>query len=454
MAITVDWAQKIIHVNQVDMVLIQSTPSIIYQHDLNDFRETLKALEASEEGMPFEDTHTHNLPVSVGGAVLARVIEFINGYSVKYEETGTPYRVNTVGANSNISEVIDLGTGEVSVSTSNSAGLQDLNSLQAASFDGEVTVKPSSIYSGTTFPVGTRGNPVNNMTDALVIAQKRGLNKFKIVESLTLTSQDYSANYEFSGDTASGVILTIDPGANVSNCTFQNLTVQGTLDNGNIVRECSVLDIINLNGFMFQCALAGTITLGGNTQATIMQCYSGIPGDENTPIIDMGDTGQALSLSDYNGEIKITNKTGNDNISITLNAGLIILDSTVRNGTITCRGLGKLIDNSVGANVNSDDLINKSQITEITDLVKQTKESIPLKKDIATEVWKKNLEDEEDDETIGFQLFEAAENIEIKLKTPKELVDEIWNKNLDEYSGSTAGGILRKIKMIFYLVLK
>jgi len=348
LTVSIDWKAKVIHVNQVDMVLIQSNPSIIYQHDLNAFRETLKDLEDSEAGMPFPDTHKHNLPVSVGGAVLARVLEFINGYTIAYEETGTPYRVETVGANSNISEVVDLGGGEVSVSTSNSAGLQDLNSLQAASFAGEVTVKPSSSFSGTTFPVGTRGNPVNNMADAHVIADKRGISRFRIIEDITLTSEDFSDSHVFEGDTVSAVTLTIDSGANVSNCTFQNLTIQGTLDNGNAVHRCDVMDLLNLNGTMNYCALKGTVTLGGGSQSTLTQCFSGIAGGGAFPVINLGGSGQCLALRDYSGSLKITNKTGTDDITLDMSSGQIIIDSTVSAGTMTVRGIAKVTDNSTG----------------------------------------------------------------------------------------------------------
>ena len=125
----------------------------------------------------FLRTHTHNTTVTVGGAILARVVEIINGYTVTFEDD--QYRVNTVGANSNIGEVINVN--QVSVSTSNSAGLQDLNSLQAASYDSGVTIDATSSYSGTIFPVGTRANPVNNTADAIAIASARGLHILNVV---------------------------------------------------------------------------------------------------------------------------------------------------------------------------------------------------------------------------------------------------------------------------------
>jgi hypothetical protein len=77
----------------------------------------------------------------------------------------------------------------------------------------------------------------------------------------------------------------------------------------------------------------------------------------------MGGSGQALALRNYNGGIKLTNKTGPEAVSIDLNSGQIILENTVTNGEIVCRGIGKLTDNSNGATVYSDDLLRSGVIS-------------------------------------------------------------------------------------------
>jgi hypothetical protein len=107
----------------------------------------------------------------------------------------------------------------------------------------------------------------------------------------------------------------------------------------------------------------GTITLGGNAEAHFLDCWSGVAGT-NTPIIDMGGSGQELSLRNYNGGIKVKNKSGSDSVSIDLNSGHIILDTDVTNGTIVIRGIGKLTDNSIGADVNIQDFVNPSTIAD------------------------------------------------------------------------------------------
>jgi hypothetical protein len=119
MSITIDWGTSTIHVPKSYMTLVQSVPSEIYQLDLNQFRLTLKSLEDTDDGMAFLRTHKHNTEVEVSGVTLARVVEIINGYTITFEDD--QYRVNAVGANSNIGDVVNVN--QVSISTANSAGL-------------------------------------------------------------------------------------------------------------------------------------------------------------------------------------------------------------------------------------------------------------------------------------------------------------------------------------------
>ena len=486
MAITIDFGSKIISVLKTDMVLVQSVPSEIYELDMDVFRLEMKDLEDTEDGMAVTDTHLHNPPVTVSGAVLARVVEILDPFTVTFEDG--QYRVSVVGANTNIGERINVN--QVSVSTSNSAGLQDLNSLQAASFEGGVTVDTSSSYAGVVYPIGTRAQPVNNMLDAVTIATTRGLAKIYVAKDLTLTSADVSKGFEFIGNSTVTVTLTLEDAALVSNCTFRDLTIQGILDNGNFIKDCTVLDLINVNGSMENCALAGTITMGGSLQSTMHTCYSNFAGGnaEDTAIIDMGGGGQPLVLRDYTGGITLINKTGPESISIDMASGHIVLDQTVINGSITCRGLGKLTDRSVGANVNSDDLINKALITEITDLVNELKQSTPSRQEITKAVWSADLIDMDDEETAGYHLLNTAEIVENNVRSTAELTaaiwdetatdhvtvgsvgeslnnasngsnpatiaDAIWDKDMTgEFTAGSAGSILQKIKLIFKIML-
>lgn len=155
MAITIDWATKIIYVPRADMTLVQSSPFEIRELNINLFRLALRDLEDNVEGIPFLHTHNHNTTVLIGGVTLARVVEIVNGYTVTFENGN--YAVNLVGANSNIGDVTNLNS--VSVRAANSAGLTDLN-LAAAVWNELVA---NHLTAGTTGKAlndaGSAGNP-------------------------------------------------------------------------------------------------------------------------------------------------------------------------------------------------------------------------------------------------------------------------------------------------------
>jgi len=338
------------------MVEIQSVPTEIRQLDLDVFRLALKDLEDDEEGMPWLDTHQHNPSVTVGGAILAKVIEIINGYSVTFEDG--QYAVNLVGANSNVGDVVNVN--QVSVRSANSAGLQDLNSLQAASFNGEVSLDTNSPYSGTIFPVGTRQYPSCCADEAHQIAGERGIKTIRIMSSMTFDTVDWGGGHTFIGDSVPNVLLTLDTGADTSSCEFQNMQITGELDNDNVLRECLIHDLTYTNGFIHMCALQGTITLGNAEQSTIMDCYSNIPGGGvgAYPKIDMGGSGQDLALRAYSGGLGIINCSDTTTV-MDFDSGRVVFESTVTGGDFTVRGICDIQDDSTGGTI-TDDTVNQA----------------------------------------------------------------------------------------------
>ena len=118
MAISINWLTRVITVPQADLTLISGTR---YRLDVDAFRLALKDIEDSDEGMAMPDTHSHATQRTLSGVTYARQLEIINGYTVTFEDVGTPYRVECVGANHNIADV--QNTNNVSLVIGNSAGL-------------------------------------------------------------------------------------------------------------------------------------------------------------------------------------------------------------------------------------------------------------------------------------------------------------------------------------------
>jgi hypothetical protein len=191
---------------------------------------------------------------------------------------------------------------------------------------------------------------VNNLADAVAIAGDKGFSTLEILASITLNGGTNLDGFTIHGHSITDDTVTIEAAASVVDCIIQNCTVTGVLDGGATIEGCVVLNLTYLNGLIHNSMLQGTIQLGGSKMARILDCHSDVPG-VTTPTIDCGGSGQALNVRNYNGGIKLTNKTGSESVSIDMNSGQIILDPTVTGGTIVCRGVGKLTDNSIGATI-------------------------------------------------------------------------------------------------------
>jgi hypothetical protein len=352
MAISIDWATRIISVPKADMTLVQSVPSEIRELNLNVFRLALKDIEDNVVGMTFPDTHTHNGEVLLGGIVYARVLEIINGYTVTFENG--LYSVNLVGANSNVGDVVNLNS--VSVRSANSAGLISNSAIEFSSFGGGVTIDLNNItgfaVSGTTFPAGTRQAPCNNLAAAALIAQFRGFSHIDIIGNATIDDTADWSRFSFDGESVLKTTITILPIANVFNCEFKNATVTGTLDGSSQIENCTVTGLDYVDGLIFNCALGpDDILLGLSGTSNIFTCFSTVPG-LSTPAINMNGTG-ILALRDYIGGILLKNYNGVGSHSIDLSSGQLKLDTaTITSGTFVVRGVGRLID-ELGNNIPS-----------------------------------------------------------------------------------------------------
>lgn len=358
MAITIDWATKVISVNKADMILLQSTPTEIYQLNMNFFHETLRDLEDDVDGIIFDTTHRYVDPITVGGVILARVVELINGYTVTFEDG--QYRVNLTGANTNLADVTNVN--QVSVSSSNSAGLQDLSTLLSSAFQGEVCVSPSRGQAGTTIPLGTRSTPVSNLADAKTIAEREGLHVIRILDTMTIQNIDFSDGYRFTSDSPATIIITVDPTANLQNCDFEFCYIQGDMSGNNIYRQCLLGDVDFTSGFIFQCSLFGTVKCITDGLIAIFDCFSNTLAGQPNPKIDFNGTGE-LILRNYSGVIELLNHTdtsGDGDVCIDMASGVVIVDSSCTAGFMPIRGIARVDDFSTGTCNVVDLTINQS----------------------------------------------------------------------------------------------
>ena len=328
MAIVIDRLTGIISVPQSDLALLSGT---LYSADTNAIRNAIKEIEASEEGIVWDDTHQHNTTVDLFGVTYARTIEYLNPASITFTPD-TQWSVRLEGSNNNMGDIEAgiLNQNQVQVIPTNSAGLIDLEILTSSAFQGQCVVSPTRGQTGTTKPIGTFERPSDNMVDALSIAVREGLPKFLMTEDITL-NEDFSLGYSFLCSSPNNVV-TIQSGANVTGCNFTNLTLNGELDGLNLVRDCSLQAVTALSGFVEKTAFQSTVSTAGDV--FIAECYSQVAGT-GYPVFTTGVDN--LIFRDYHGSLGISGMTGGIH-TVEMYGGKLNLDATCTGGTIYLRG--------------------------------------------------------------------------------------------------------------------
>lgn len=245
---------------------------------------------------------------------------------------------------------------EQTVSSLVDSTVAQLPEIEYASFNGGVSVDTVNGFDGTEYPVGTPQKPCRTIADADTIATERGFKTFYILGDLLLNSAipPLDDGHTWIGAGKNRTTITIDPDAIVDDSVYHDAEITGTLDGDSVLQGCLITNLNYVRGYIENCVLApGTILLAGSETAHFLDCWSGQPG-LGTPTIDMGGSGQALAIRNYNGGIKLINKTGPESVSIDMNSGQVIIDDTVTSGTIVLRGIGTWTNKSTyagGANI-------------------------------------------------------------------------------------------------------
>lgn len=226
---------------------------------------------------------------------------------------------------------------------STAATTKELEAIQYASYQNGVWYKSDSGYVyGDIDTVGNRQYPVNNIADAITIANEKGFDTIYLLDDININGGSELSGFHLTGRSHVTTDVNIQAAANCPNLSITNCVITGTLDGGTEIRFCSVGTINYVNGHIHDSGLAGTITLAGNNDAVIANCYQ---IDYNTdPVVDMGGVGQNLVVVEFSGRLNIENMTGSK-LGASLSGGAIILNSaTVTSGEVEVAGSGYLVD--------------------------------------------------------------------------------------------------------------
>jgi hypothetical protein len=312
--------------------------------------------------MPNLVTHRHNTEVLLGGVTYARVVEIISGYTITFEDG--QYAVNLTGANSNIGDVVNVN--QVSIRSANSAGLISNSAIEFAAYNNQVWIDETTDNAGVTFPNGTPQAPVNNLADAILIAESLNLEELHILGDFEFASSDFISDYKIYGQGLLKSEITMLSGSTLANCEFYDMTVTGDVAGVIGFTHCILDDVSDIGSFgtaqpvlIEDCVVEGTLTFDSAYTGifTSLNCWAGVGlSGGDVPILDINSSSSSnVLIRNWSGGLEVQNVT--QDIIVTLDAvtGGVILDSTISDGVITLRGQGTLEDNTLsGATVNSD----------------------------------------------------------------------------------------------------
>jgi hypothetical protein len=348
--LTIDYSTFIIFVPKAYTQFVSINPSTgleLRQVNLTTFAQDIADLQDDAEGAWASTAFEYTAPVSVGGVQLAPVVVILSPYTVEFEDG--QYAVNLSGANTNVQDVSIVN--QVSIRPNNSAGLTFSDVINEQSYqDASIWVDSQDGLAGTQFPRGTPTDEVNNLADAVIIANRLGLNKFHLRGTVNAVSNIGINRFEMLGTSPTEAIIVAASNFEINGCAFERLAIRGSIVGRGSFKDCSLGKTTNLTGvqgIFDNCALAGHITLDAATTEPIMfkDCVSAIAGSSK-PLLDCNGVVTGINFSRYAGGLSVTN-FNNAAGTMTLDmasSDVVINSTTCTAGELVIRGISRVTD--------------------------------------------------------------------------------------------------------------
>lgn len=255
--------------------------------------------------------------------------------------------------------------------------------IESIEYGDRIYISTMSGFGGTEFPVGTASAPVNNLADALFIAEKMNIYRFTINDFL-LIDQPLLKNYIFSGITGFEQIQFV--GMPIGVCTFEYLTLNGDMNvqQGTMIRHCQIQDIQTFDGLMDRCVIVGNVELKEGCNATIVENISISYWEEDLGNIDCqftypnhteGALPTTLNVRGFMGSFRLSNMNHEQHKArLHMSKGRLWIDDTCTEGMVGAVNINKRwITNDAGEGIltNFEDLGEQIDIKSIEDIRQQ-----------------------------------------------------------------------------------
>lgn len=330
-----------------------------------------------------------------------------NGWKVKVENnSGITFQINLYSDDNQTPFIIN--NAAVTNKVSDIPIIQMSNGQQIVTYNEKIYFDLINGYTGSTYPIGTILNPVNNMSDLLLLSSKYNIKDFYFLSSYSNSSITFDLinynNYSYIND----MVLNLATNTNIiQNCSFNKFKIMNSNFNGkyNNFDNCKIHNIHGLYGNVLNSFICGEINVHGDTN--FINCY---PDLECIPVLNISNSGVSCSFRNWNGDLTI-NSLNQSNVVMDISSGHIIINSGCNNGTLTIRGVGEVTDNSSGTTI-INQIINKKYIEE--------------------SVWDASISDHLTIGSTGYALYNVSAGA-----TPEVIADAVWRMNI---TGITSEG--------------
>ena len=210
---------------------------------------------------------------------------------------------------------------------------------QALEYNQAVYVDLDSPHSGQQYPYGLFAQPVNNLEDAIAIANHYGFNRVFLRGAMTLDI-DLEGMELHSWTGYSEINLT---GTSIENSEFYGLFINGDFgpNRAALFDQCFIRPgTTSVDGFFRACTFSGHFTLRPGGKFHTFQSYC---DGEDWPIMDMHPDPEAsidMNIKGWMGRLSVRNFNGpNKRAIIGFNNGRIRMESSCTAGFLSISGI-------------------------------------------------------------------------------------------------------------------
>jgi hypothetical protein len=217
---------------------------------------------------------------------------------------------------------------------------------KVSAHQGAVWIKTDSGNSGTTFPTGTPGKPVDNLADAIQIAKDLALVELKMESTVTLDEDVSGFRISPGGGTQT---LILDISGNHQGTVIEEFFVTGQQVGSVLMRDCSLNNLSGIQGTYRNVGFGNNFSVDPSAiRCNMFDCYSIVAGNTKPECDIAGTDGLGMNVRGWSGGFQLNNCTSpNNNVSIDVVSASVKIDSSCTEGDIVVRGVGvPLVDES------------------------------------------------------------------------------------------------------------